>query len=103
MNYMNKHEDNAGELDPANYQRNMKVYQLGKAGVSGDLSTTNQIKVLKQYEFYGTFPTSISAIDLSYDQADTIEEFTVDLQVQWWDALDTDNKSILGSGNEEEF
>ena len=103
MNYMNKHEDNSGELDPANYQRNMKVYQLGKAEINGNLTTNNQIRVLKQYEFYGTFPTSISAIDLSYDQADTIEEFTVDLQVQWWDALDTNNVSILGSGTEEQF
>ena len=103
MNYMNKHEDNSGELDPAKYQRNMKVYQLGKAEINGNLTSSNQIRVLKQYEFYGTFPTSISAIDLSYDQADTIEEFTVDLQVQWWDALDGNNKTILGSGDQEKF
>lgn len=103
MNYMNKHEDNSGELNPENYQRNMKVYQLGKAAINGDLSSAKDIKVLKAYEFYGTFPTSISAIDLSYDQADTIEEFTVDLQVQWWDALDGNNNTILGSGDTEEF
>ena len=105
MNYMNKHEDNAGELNPENYQRNMKVYQLGKAAITSgiDFTSAESIKVLKAYEFYGTFPTSISAIDLSYDQADTIEEFTVDLQVQWWDALDGDNVSILGSGDQEEF
>ena len=105
MNYMNKHEDNSGELDPANYQRNMKVYQLGKAAITSgiDFTSAESIKVLKAYEFYGTFPTSISAIDLSYDQADTIEEFTVDLQVQWWDAFDGDNNTILGSGDAEEF
>ena len=103
MNYMNKHEDNSGELNPANYQKDMKVYQLGKAGTKGDMSTNGNMKVLKAYQFYGLFPTSISAIDLSYDQADTIEEFTVDLQVQWWDALDGDDVSILGSGDAEEF
>jgi hypothetical protein len=105
MNYMNKHEDNAGELNPENYQRNMKVYQLGKAAITNGITFTSaeKIKVLKAYEFYGTFPTSISAIDLSYDQADTIEEFTVDLQVQWWDALDGDDKTIFGSGDAEEF
>jgi len=102
---MNKHEDNAGELNPANYQRNMKVYQLGKAEITEGIKfkSAESIKVLKQYEFYGTFPTSISAIDLSYDQADTIEEFTVDLQVQWWDARDGDNNTILGSGESETF
>ena len=103
MNYMNKHEDNSGELNPVNYQRDMKVYQLGKAGTNGDMSTNGDMRVLKAYQFYGMFPTSISAIDLSYDQADTIEEFTVDLQVQWWDAFDGTGSSILGSGNTEEF
>ena len=104
MNYMNKHEDNSGELDPGLYQKDMKVYQLGKAGMNTNMSTFGDMQVLKAYQFYGTFPTSISAIDLSYDQADTIEEFTVDLQVQWWDALKADGKSsMLGSGSEENF
>ena len=103
MNYMNKHEDNSGELNPVNYQRDMKVYQLGKAGTNGDMSTNGDMRVLKAYQFYGMFPTSISAIDLSYDQADTIEEFTVDLQVQWWDALDSSGSTILGSGTENAF
>lgn len=103
MNYMNKHEDNSGELNPVNYQKNMKVYQLGKAGVDVNMSSNTEMKILKTYEFYGTFPTTISPIDLSYDQADTIEEFTVDLQVQWWDTLDTNGTSMLGSGTQEAF
>ena len=102
MNYMNKHEDNSGELNPVNYQRDMKVYQLGKAGMN-NMTTNGDMKVLKAYQFYGMFPTSISAIDLSYDSADTIEEFTVDLQVQWWDAIDSNGSSILGSGAAEAF
>jgi hypothetical protein len=104
MNYMNKHEDNSGELDPVKYQKDMKVYQLGKAGITAkDMATNSNMQILKAYQFYGMFPTSISAIDLSYDQADTIEEFTVDLQVQWWDALDTSGNSILGSTGTEAF
>ena len=103
MNYMNKHEDNSGELNPVNYQKDMKVYQLGKAGVDVNMVSNDRMNILKSYAFYGTFPTAISAIDLSYDQADTIEEFTVDLQVQWWDAIDTFGNSLLGSGNQEQF
>ena len=104
MNYMNKHEDNSGELDPVKYQKDMKVYQLGKAGITAkDMATNSNMQILKAYQFYGMFPTSISAIDLSYDQADTIEEFTVDLQVQWWDSLDTSGNSILGSAGGEAF
>ena len=32
--------------------------------------------------FRGLMPTEVSAIDLSYDSTDTIEEFTVTFQVQ---------------------
>jgi hypothetical protein len=62
-----------------------------------------KMPILKAYEFYGTFPTAISAIDLSYDSTDTIEEFTVDLQVQWWDALDSTGNTLLGSNRTEIF
>ena len=46
------------------------------------------IPVLRTYKFHGVFPTNVSAIELSYDQTDSIEEFTVDLQVQWWDVFE---------------
>ena len=36
--------------------------------------------------FNDIFPTNISQIDLSYDSADTIEEYTVEFQVQYWTA-----------------
>ena len=42
------------------------------------------MEVIKQYKFYSIFPTNISAIDLSYDSSDQIEEFTVEFQVQYW-------------------
>ena len=100
MNLINKHEDNAGITNPTTYQRDMFVRQLGRSGISGNTpSSDTQVPVLKQYRFYGTFPTNVSAIDLSYDQSDTIEEFTVDLQVQWFDALDPTGTSQLGTGS----
>jgi len=103
MNYMNRHDDNAGVITPVAYQTDMKVHQLGR-GVAGQTSDGgvlpdkgSQIPILKSYKFYGTFPTAISAIELSYDSADTIEEFSVDLQVQWYDSLAPDQSSIFGS------
>jgi hypothetical protein len=36
--------------------------------------------------FYDIFPTNVSQIDLSYDTSDTIEEYTVEFQVQYWTA-----------------
>jgi hypothetical protein len=103
MNFINRHDDNAGVITPAAYQVEMVVHQLGRGnvanGTQGQLpGNADRIPVLKTYKFYGTFPTNVSPIELSYDNADSIEEFTVDLQVQWWDALDPANGgSILGT------
>ena len=100
MNLINKHEDNAGLINPIDYQQDAVVKQLGRAGLSGNKpESAKDLPVLKQYKFYGVFPTAISDIALSYDSSDTIEEFTVDLQVQWWDALDAIGDTQLGTGS----
>jgi len=62
---------------------NATVYQLGRGSTPN--STTNAgtaNAVLKSYDFIDIFPTNVSQIDLSYDSGDTIEEFTVEFQVQ---------------------
>ena len=99
MNLINKHEDNAGLTDPATYQQDMYVRQLGRSTVSGtNPVSASQVPVLKQYRFYGAFPTLVSAIDLSYENTDSIEEFTVELQYQWYDAQDSTGSTQLGTG-----
>ena len=100
MNGMNKHQDATGVTTPTDYQREAYVYQLGRNAKDGSVDlgeSGGSIPVLKAYKFHGVFPTNVSAIELSYDQPDTIEEFTVDLQVQWWDALAKDGTTILGT------
>ena len=74
---------NLGATDPSAYMTNAKVFQLGRGSskASQDSSGDSNV-VLKEYEFIDIFPTSVSAIDLSYDTGDTIEEFTVEFQVQ---------------------
>ena len=76
MNLINKMEDNTGEQDPAIYQPDAYVHQLDRDG-----------STLRTYKFHDVFPTQVSQIDLSYETTDAIEEFTVDFQVQWWEAL----------------
>ena len=75
MNAINQHRNNTGLTNPVDYQADMQVAQLDKAG--------NEVKV---YNFRGTFPTAVSAIDVSYESSDAIEEFTVELQVQYWES-----------------
>ena len=99
MNLINKHEHNAGLTDPTAYQKDLFVRQLGRAAVSGSTpDTASQLPVLKMYKYHGTFPTNISDIPLSYDSSDTLEEFTVELQVQWVDVQDSESKTQIGTG-----
>jgi hypothetical protein len=75
MNGMNGHSANTGITNPVAYQADLLVEQLDKDG-----------SVLKTYNFRGCFPTNVSAIDVSYDTNDAIEEFTVEFQVQYWES-----------------
>ena len=83
MELISKLDNNLGATDPSAYMTNAKVYQLGRGStVSSQDNTGSANSVLKEYEFIDIFPTSVSAIDLAYDSSDTIEEFTVEFQVQ---------------------
>ena len=74
---------NLGATDPSSYMTNAKVFQLGRGSTKASTTSGgNENVVLKEYEFIDIFPTSVSAIDLSYDTGDTIEEYTVEFQVQ---------------------
>ena len=75
MNTINRVSDNTGTTDPAAYQADAFVYQLDRTG-----------ETLRKYHFYDVFPTQVAPIELSYD-AQGIQEFTVELQVQWWEAV----------------
>ena len=105
MNFMNRHDDNAGVITPAAYQREMLVYQLSRGvvnegGATGASlpSTSSNMPVLKTYKFYGCWPSDITPMDLSYDSSDTIQEFSVTLQYQWWDTFEQNStSSMLGT------
>jgi len=92
MNAIAKLDNNLGATQPESYMTNAKVYQLGRGSTKSSTSNTGDANVvLKQYEMIDIFPTSVSAIDLSYDTGDTIEEFTVEFQVQSF--------SLVGAGS----
>ena len=75
MNIINSMEDATGVQNPDDYQKDAMVHQLDRDG-----------GILRSYKFWDIFPTNISTIDLSYETTDTLEEFTVEMQVQWWEA-----------------
>ena len=83
MQLIAKLDNNLGATLPESYMTDASVYQLGRgSSASSQDSSGNENSVLKEYKMQGIFPTSLAAIDLSYDTGDTIEEFTVEFQVQ---------------------
>ena len=76
-------DDNMGSTNPSSYMVNAKVFQLGRGS---ELSSTNNggdtNVVLKEYEFIDIFPINVGQIDVSYENTDTIEEYTVEFAVQ---------------------
>ncbi|AON98276.1 tail tube monomer [Synechococcus phage S-RIM2] len=69
-----------GDADDATgYFADMTVHQLAR-----DVKDGESPKILKSYKFYNVFPSNIAAIDLDFGNNDAIEEFTVELQTQYW-------------------
>jgi hypothetical protein len=73
MDGMNSHVINVGYQNPLAYQSDLRIQQLDKTA-----------SVTKTYDLRGAFPTSVSAIEMNYDTNDAVEEFTVELQYQYW-------------------
>ena len=85
MNTINKLDDATGITNPADYQKDAIVHQLDRDG-----------GVLRSYKFWDIFPTNVSATDMSYETTDTLEEFTVEMQVHWWEAFKGTSSSAGG-------
>ena len=101
MNAIAKLSNNTGAVNPSSYMTDAYVYQLGRGYSSGRFSKANSgtddgesITPLKSFKFLDIFPVSVSAIDLSYDSSDTIEEFTVEFAVQSFESLSSDATGV---------
>lgn len=77
-NGINNHNANTGLVNPTDYFADLAVEQLDKDG-----------STLKSYDLRGCWPTNVSPIELSYETEGAIEEFTVEFQVQYWEASTT--------------
>lgn len=84
-NSINLHQQNVTTRggSPAGYKSQGQVIQYGKQG-----------NILRVYNFNGLFPTEISTIELDWNTPDTIEEFTVTFQYDWFNV----SGGITGNG-----
>jgi len=59
---------------PSLYKANAEVTQFSKTGVP-----------IRTYKFNGIFPQTISTIDVDWNATDSLEEFTVTFQYDYWE------------------
>ena len=78
MDALNSHSlniRNPAAINQLGYQVDAQVTQFSKAGVP-----------IKNYNFVGMFPVDVSPIELDWGSNDSIEEFSVTLAYQYWEA-----------------
>ena len=94
MQHIAQYKDASGTTDPSTYMANATVQQLSRnSSTVGATSGGGATVVAREYTFQDIFPTSVSAIDLSADSSNAIEEFTVEFQVNYWHPSGTGGKS----------
>ena len=85
MNKLSKLNDATGVTNPGSYMTNAYVKQLGRGKTKfADENKGGESSILRTYKFYDIWPSNVSAIELSYETTNTVEEFTVEFQVQYF-------------------
>lgn len=78
-NQIQSHQGNLrtfGGASPSLYKSQAQVTQFSKTGIP-----------IRTYNFNGIFPTEVSPIEVNWESTDTIEEFTVTFQYDWWEVV----------------
>ena len=77
MSSINSHEENLREFasaSPLLYKSQAQVTQFSKTGIP-----------IREYTFYGIFPTSLGNIQLDWETNDQIEVFDVEFAYDYWE------------------
>jgi len=86
MQLVAQYGDGSGKKNPNDYMKDATVVQLKRraSNVGNNNAFDTGLEEGRKYQFKDIFPTNLSQIDVSYDSSDTIEEFTVEFQVNYW-------------------
>lgn len=87
MNGMEDYAAKFGRLQPAEYQRDMQVFQLDRNG-----------NALKSYNIVNAFPVDLSPVALDFGANDQISTFTVTFQYQHFTTSNNPLGSIINVG-----
>tara|TARA_B100000886_G_scaffold44067_1_gene27038 strand:+ start:2098 stop:2724 length:627 start_codon:yes stop_codon:yes gene_type:complete len=96
-NSINDLQFDGGITNPAGYQTDAFVTQLGRVNDNkGTLSDgEDSMQQIRQYKFFGIYPSVVSSIPLDYGSTDAIEEFQVTFNYIYWTVMK--GKNIVGS------
>ena len=83
-NGMNDREFDTAIGNPTDYQKTAKVFQLSRSTRKGNTKPAKQMDIIARYQFFGIWPSQVSSIALDYGSTDTVEEFQVTFQVEFW-------------------
>jgi hypothetical protein len=93
-----------GSGDPVSYCVDMTVFQLSRDNQTPSKTPTNMnslgedgMEVVRAYKFFDAWPSAISAIDLSYESNDQVEEFTVEFQYNYYEVTNPTLDTAIGS------
>jgi hypothetical protein len=93
-----------GSGDPISYCVDMTVFQLSRDNQTPSKTPANMnslgedgMEVVRAYKFFDAWPSSLSAIDLSYESNDQIEEFTVEFQYNYYEVTNPTLDTALGA------
>ena len=78
MRLIAQHDNASGARTLSQYQTSLMLTQKRRAGTNAAL-----------YFFVNAFPTTLGTIALDWSSTDTIEEYTVEFQYQYWENLVT--------------
>jgi len=87
MGGMEDYAGKFGRLQPAEYQRDMQVFQLDRNG-----------NALKSYNIVNSFPVDLSPVALDFGANDQISTFTVTFQYQHFTVSNNPLGSIINVG-----
>ena len=76
--YISSHESNVGYVEPLKYYADIRLHLLSHENG----------KPFRTYTLINAFPTEIGEIDLAYDANDTIGEFSVTWEYNYWTVSD---------------
>jgi len=93
-----------GSGDPISYCVDMTVFQLSRDNQTPSKTPSSMnslgedgMEVVRAYKFFDAWPSSLSAIDLSYESNDQVEEFTVEFQYNYYEVTNPTLDTAVGA------